>query len=382
MASTTAPIYPGSASFFSGDTPFGYYDDDPRFQCEVEEFANWAAKRLGYPILDVELQDKNFYAAYEDAVNEYGSQVATYAARDNILRLMGIDTGSLDLSTQYIPPTMRGIFKLAKEFGTEVGSGGTLTWYTGSLQVVADKQVYSLISNTTLETGSFATDQFTIRRVFHEDTPAYSNYQGALGTSLGLSNEFGFGVTAMSSDYLSMPLYEDVLRAQAVELNDQIRRSAYSFQITNNRIRIFPVPRESFNIWFNYTLDNETTDSASTGGTGKVTNYSNVPYGLLAYGYINQMGKQWIKKYALAIAKEMLGYIRGKYQSLPGAGDSTSMNSADLISAAEREMEACLSELKEILDQLSRQSQLERSSTESDMLSKHLSKVPLKIYVG
>ncbi len=381
MASTTAPIYPGSASFFSGDTPFGYYDDDPRFQCEVEEFANWAAKRLGYPILDVELQDKNFYAAYEDAVNEYGSQVATYAARDNILRLMGIDTGSLDLSTQYIPPTMRGIFKLAKEFGTEVGSGGTLTWYTGSLQVVADKQVYSLISNTTLETGSFATDQFTIRRVFHEDTPAYSNYQDALGTSLGLSNEFGFGLTAMSSDYLSMPLYEDVLRAQAVELNDQIRRSAYSFQITNNRIRIFPVPRESFNIWFNYTLDDENVEIAST-GTGKVTNYSNVPYGLLAYGYINQMGKQWIKKYALAIAKEMLGYIRGKYQSLPGAGDSTSMNSSDLISAAEREMEVCLSELKEILDQLSRQSQLERSSTESDMLSKHLSKVPLKIYVG
>lgn len=380
MASTTAPIYPGSASFFIGDTPFGYYDEDPRFQCEVEEFSNWAAKRLGYPIMDVELQDKNFYAAYEDAVNEYGSQVATYAARDNILRLMGIDTGSLNLSTQYIPPTMRGIFKLAKEFGTEVGSGGTLTWFTGSIQVVANKQVYNLLTDTTIETGSFSTDQFTIRRVFHEDTPAYSNYQGALGTSLGLSNEFGFGLSAMSSDYLSMPLYEDVLRAQAVELNDQIRRSSYSFQITNNRIRIFPIPSDSFKIWFNYTLDDENV--SSTTSDGKVTNYSNVPYGLLAYGYINQMGKQWIKKYALAIAKEMLGYVRGKYQSIVVPGESTSLNSADLISAAEREMESCLSELKEILDQLSRQSQLERSSTESDMLSKHLSKVPLKIYVG
>jgi len=380
MASTTAPIYPGSASFFIGDTPFGYYDEDPRFQCEVEEFSNWAAKRLGYPIMDVELQDKNFYAAYEDAVNEYGSQVATYAARDNILRLMGIDTGSLNLSTQYIPPTMRGIFKLAKEFGTEVGSGGTLTWFTGSIQVVANKQVYNLLTDTTIETGSFSTNQFTIRRVFHEDTPAYSNYQGALGTSLGLSNEFGFGLSAMSSDYLSMPLYEDVLRAQAVELNDQIRRSSYSFQITNNRIRIFPIPSDSFKIWFNYTLDDENV--SSTTSDGKVTNYSNVPYGLLAYGYINQMGKQWIKKYALAIAKEMLGYVRGKYQSIVVPGESTSLNSADLISAAEREMESCLSELKEILDQLSRQSQLERSSTESDMLSKHLSKVPLKIYVG
>lgn len=380
MASTTAPIYPGSASFFIGDTPFGYYDEDPRFQCEVEEFSNWAAKRLGYPIMDVELQDKNFYAAYEDAVNEYGSQVATYAARDNILRLMGIDTGSLNLSTQYIPPTMRGIFKLAKEFGTEVGSGGTLTWFTGSIQVVANKQVYNLLTDTTIETGSFSTNQFTIRRVFHEDTPAYSNYQGALGTSLGLSNEFGFGLSAMSSDYLSMPLYEDVLRAQAVELNDQIRRSSYSFQITNNRIRIFPIPSDSFKIWFNYTLDDENV--SSTTSDGKVTNYSNAPYGLLAYGYINQMGKQWIKKYALAIAKEMLGYVRGKYQSIVVPGESTSLNSADLISAAEREMESCLSELKEILDQLSRQSQLERSSTESDMLSKHLSKVPLKIYVG
>lgn len=379
----TIPIYPGSASFFPGDTPYGYYDEDPVFQSDVEEFTTFAARKLGYPIMDVELQDVNFFAAYEEAVNEYGSQVATYAARDNILKLMGIDTGSLNLSTQYIAPSMRGIFKLAKEYGSEVGSGGTLTWYTGSISVVNGKQVYNLLTDASIETGSFSTDDFVIRRVYHEVSPSLTNYAGALGSGLELSNEFGFGQTAMASDYLSMPLYENVLRAQAVELNDQIRRSAHSFQITNNRIRIFPIPNEDFKVWFSYTLDKEQADKAlSNEGSGKVTNYSNVPYGLLAYGYINQMGKQWIRKYAVAVCKEMLGYVRGKYQTIVVPGESTGLNSSDLLAAAEREMAALSEELRSILDQMSRQSQLERAQGESDMLSQHLQKVPLKIYVG
>lgn len=377
------PIYPGSASFFPGDTPYGYYDDDPSFQCDVEEFTTFAARKLGYPIMDVELQSLNFFAAYEEAVNEYGSQVATYAARDNILKLMGIDTGSLNLTRQYIAPSMRGIFRLAKEYGSEVGSGGTLTWYTGSITTVSGKQVYNLLTEASIETGSFSTDEFTIRKVFHEGTPSFTNYEGALGSSIALSNEFGFGQTEMASDYLSMPLYEDVLRAQAVEFNEQIRRSAHSFQITNNRIRIFPIPTDSFKIWFSYTLDKEQSERAlSDEGSGKVTNYSNVPYGLIAYGYINQMGKQWIKKYALALTKEILGLIRGKYQSIVVPNESTTLNYSDLLSSAEKEKDALSEELRNILDQMSRQAQLERAQSESDMLSQHLRRVPLKIYTG
>lgn len=378
------PIYPGSASFFPGDTPYGHYDDDTNFQCEVEEFTNWAARRLGYPIMEVELQDINFFAAYEEAVSEYGSYVSTYAARDNILGLLGMPTGALDVTSQYIPSTLSGVVKLAREYGTEVGSGGTLTWFTGSITTVVDKQVYSFVSDASIETGSFATDQFTIRKVLHEDAPASANYAGSLGSAMYLSNEFGWGQANMASDYLSMPLYENVLRAQAVEFNDQIRRSAYSFQITNNRIRIFPVPKDSFKIWFMYTLDNERVNLSSAANQGnQITNHSNIPAGRLNYTYINQMGKRWIRKYALALAKEMLGMVRGKYASLPAAGSNTvSLNYQELLSAAEKEKDMLVEELTTILDSFSRQSQLERKQSESDAIAQQLSRVPLKIYVG
>jgi hypothetical protein len=199
-----------------------------------------------------------------------------------------------------------------------------------------------------------------------------------------LSNEFGWGQANMASDYLSMPLYENVLRAQAVEFNDQIRRSAYSFQITNNRIRIFPVPKESFKIWFMYTLDNERVNLSSAANQGnQITNHSNIPAGRLNYTYINQMGKRWIRKYALALAKEMLGMVRGKYASLPAAGSNTvSLNYQELLSAAEKEKDMLVEELTTILDSFSRQSQLERKQSESDAIAQQLSRVPLKIYVG
>ncbi len=375
------PIYPGSASFFPGDTPFGYFDNDAQFQTDIEMVSNWCAKRLGYPITSVELQDSNFFAAFEEAILEYGNQVSTYSARDNILALMGFDTGSVsNLNDAYIQPSLNGVFKLAKSYGSEVGSGGYLTWYSGSLNIVADKQVYDFVTEANIERGNLSRDEFSIRRVYHTGPlSSYSYLTTGLGSQLAM-DEFGLSGVPLS-DYTMMPLFYDVLKMQAVEIADDIRKSAYSFQITNNRFRIFPVPTEDFTLWFSYTLDSEAV-SGSGVEYGKISNHSNIPYGRLRYRNINELGKQWIRKYTLAIAKEMLGLIRGKYQNIPAPGQSVTLNSSDLIASSDKEKEALITELREILDQFSRQSQLERKQSEADMLSQQLSKVPLKIYVG
>jgi hypothetical protein len=383
-------IYAGSASFFPGDTPFGFYDNDTQFQYDAEKMANYCARRLGYPVVEVELNELQFFSAFEAAITEYGNQVNTYSARDNILNLMGFDTGSQDINQKYVEPTLRGLFRLAKQYGSEVGVGGNLTWFSGSISLEPNKQVYDLISDATIETGSFSTDAFTIRKVFHEATPSIMKYfDPHLGTGLGSQqflSQFGWGGFSAPMNFLLMPMHYDLLRMQAIEFNDQIRKSGYSFKLTNNRLRIFPVPRQEMKLWFNYTLDAEAGPGGiggqGTDGDGKISDHSNIPYGRLVYRHVNEIGRQWIRKYTLAICKEMLGYIRGKHQNIPVPDDDTTLNHADLISAAENEKTQLIEELREMLDQMSRQSQLERKQAEADVLAQQLAKVPLKIYIG
>lgn len=382
------PIYAGSASFFPGDTSFGFFDNDPKFQCDAEKVANYCARRLGYPIMDVELSVTQLFDAFESATVEYSNQVNSYAARDNILNLVGFPTGS-NINQQYVQPTLKGIFKLAKQYGSEIGAGGTLTWFTGSISVQAGKQVYDIVQDASVEFGDLSTDAFTIRKVFHESPPSIIKYfDPYLGTGLGAEQfleQFGWGGMSPPLNFMMMPMNYEVLRVQAIEFSDQIRRSAYSFQLTHNRLRIFPRPKSDFKLWFNYTLDDEVSPygiSGDSDGSGKITDHSNIPYGIMQYKYINEIGKQWIRKYTLALAKEMLGYIRGKFQNVPVPDDDTSMNASDLISAAEAEKTSLVEELRELLDQMSRQAQLERKQAESDLLSQHLAKVPTKLYIG
>lgn len=385
------PTWPGSSSFFPGDTPFGFYDNDPEFQCEADPLADWAAKRLGWPLTSIELQSKNFYTAFEEAVTEYGNQVNTYAARDNLIHLLGLDTGSVNYTGRYIPPTLRSVVQLSKQYGTEAGTGGRLTYYSGSINISQGKQVYDFLNlnDVTLETGSFSSDAFTIRKVFHEPIPAIVKYlDPSLGTGIGMQNalqEFGFGSFSVPGNFLVMPLYSDALRMQAIELNDEMRKSAYSFQLTNNRIRIFPIPTHDFKMYFYYTLDHQglpgQSGTPTNVGTGKISDFSNIPYYNISYRLINDMGKQWIRKYMLALSKEMLGRVRGKYATMPIPDGEVTLNGPELISEAQTEKEGLITQLKEILDQMSRQSQMERKVSESENLQTQLKFVPLKIYI-
>ncbi len=377
-------IWPGSGSFFPLTfTPFGFYDQDSEFQSDAEATAQWAAIRLGFPITDVELQEVNFYACFEEAVNEYGAQLNFYQARDQLINLQGQPTGSVNLAQKYVPPTLRGIFKLAKAYGSETGTGGYQTWYTGSVSAVNGKQVYDLIRDTSLETGSFATDQFVIRKIFHEVQPALTRLlDPSLGSGLGtqeLMQQFGWSSYSVPGNYLLMPLYHDMLRVQAVEFNDLIRKSGYSFQLTGNRLRIFPIPNDNFKIWFHYTLDKDAADLDS--GTGQISDISNIPYQNLTYRYINQIGKQWIRKYTLALLIESLGWIRSKYGTVPYGDTELTTNGPELVTSGKEKQDALLTELKETLDQMSMQAQLERKTAVAESIMNQLKFVPTKIYV-
>jgi len=381
MANVT--IWDGSATFTSGSsTPFGFYDSDTDFQTDAVKVAKFCGTRLGFPLMDVELQDGNFFACFEEAVSTYGNEVFQYKIRENYLNLEGSSTGST-ANKKIINPSLDRVVNISKNYGTEAEVGGFVTRYTGSLAVTKSIQDYNLDAWATAEgiDGSIE-----IRRVFYEAPPAILRYfDPYAGTGTGiqsLMDAFDFGSYSPGVNFLLMPASFDILKVQAIEFNDQIRRSSYSFEVVNNRIKIFPVPKSNYNLRFEYYKVNDKKAASLLDGAELITNVAEVPYSNPTYNHINSVGRQWIFRYTLALAKELLAYIRGKYQVVPVPGSEATLNQADLLTDARTEKESLLTQLKEMLDQTSRQAQLERKANESENLKKTLGDVPMTIYIG
>lgn len=375
-------IWGGSSTFTTGSTPFGFYDTDTTFQADADKVASFCGTRLGFPLMDVELNSGSFYACFEEAVTTYGNEVFQYKIRENYLSLEGGQTGS-NLNNKLIDPTLNRVVQVSSNYGTEAGVGGNVTKYTGSLPLTASVQNYDLDAWATTEG---ITGGIEIRRVFFEAPPAILRYfDPYAGTGTGiqsLMDAFDFGSFSPGVNFLLMPASYDALKVQAIEFNDQIRRSGYSFEIVNNQLKLFPVPREAQNLFFEYYKLEDKQGAVNSTDTGLVTNVGEVPYDNPTYSELNSVARQWIYRYTLALARELLAYVRGKYQTVPVPGAEATLNQADLLADARSEKEALLTNLREMLDQTSREAQLERKSNESRFLKDTLSDVPMTIYVG
>jgi len=375
-------IWNGQSTFTTGSTPLGFYDNDAQFQQEADRVAQYCATRLGYPLMDVELQSGSFYAAFEDAVTTYGNEVFQYKVRENYISVEG-SPSSESYNSALIEPSLDRIMGISENYGTEAGVGGKVDLKQGQLMLKKDQQVYDL--NDWAEENGIV-DGIEVRRIFYEAPPAILRYfDPYAGTGTGvqsLMDAFGFGSFSPGVNFLLMPTSFDVAKIQAIEFNDQVRKSSYSFELVNNKLRIFPVPTHDKVLFFNYFDIGEKRASIRNTGPDIITNVSEVPYENPQYSKINSIGRQWIRKYTLAVAKEMLGYIRGKYQTVPVPGAETTLNQADLLADARSEQIALIENLRETLDQTSRQSQLERRSNESKFISDTLKDIPYRIYVG
>lgn len=376
------PIWPGSSSFCPGDTPFGYYDNDYFFQQDVDKIADWCAKKLGFPILEVELQDINLYACIEEAVTEFSTQVNMFNAKDYMLTLVGSPTAS-SLNNKVITPNMGRTIDLAHNYGTEVGSGGDVDWKKGYIDMVPGSQSYDL--DTLWANVSESGNRIEVKRVYHDFSPAISRYfDPYVGTGAGtqqLLDGFGWGSYSPAVNFLVMPLYADLLRIQAIEMNDQIRKSSYTFELRNNKLNLFPIPTVGIKMWFEYLVVEDRNNPVKNPSTGNITDLSNVPYDLMTYEYISPIGKQWIYKYALGLAKELLGLIRNKYSTVPIPGAEVTLNGADLIAQGREDKANLLTELKELLQAMTRQGQMEQEQAIATAMNAQLNKVPLPIYI-
>ena len=379
------PIWNGSSTFTPGETPFGFYDNDLQFQVDIDKFAVFASRRLGYPIVEIELQDLNFYAAFEEAITTYGNEIYAYQVAENLLTLQGAPTTTSPGNNELVQGSLSNVILLSNQYGTEAGVGGTVSWHTGSLTLTPGVQNYDMKSwadSQNIQGG------IEIKRIFYENTPAitryFDPYAGAGAGMMSMMDSMGFGGYSPAMNFMLMPLSYDLQKFQIIEFNDQIRKSQYSFELVNNMLRIFPIPNGRVDtLRFEYILLSDRNQPyVERDGQNIITNASNVPYANPTYTTINSIGRQWVFEYGLAIVKEILGYVRGKYSTVPIPGSEVTLNQGDLISAATTEKQALIERLRAYLDTTSRKVLLENKSLEAEFQNKTIAQVPMTIFIG
>jgi len=386
-------LYEEPTSYTTGQTPHGIYDSDTEYQSDSLTTCKYVAAKLGHPVMQLEFNSGSMYACFEEAVSEYSQQINHYNTKNWMWEhygnsSTGSDLGSTGSHQAETPVGGMSLFTLAEQYGQAVNVGGNTTMFTGSITITSSQQVYDLPSEASLESSVTDANPMVVQRVFNQAPAAISKfYDPFAGTydNIELLDSFGFGNVSPAVSYILRPISYDLARANAIETNDLVRKSAYSFELVNNKLRIFPKPTtkdDGDKIYFHYYRRADMTDVTQTKTNGKVSDPSNIPYKFITYTEINSMGRNWIRKYTLALAKELLGIIRSKYASLPLPNGEVSMDGESLKSEGREEKANLLEELNTFLEAVSKKEQATTEQEVANAQQEVLNKAPLKIYIG
>ena len=381
-----------SGAFVEGQTPYGTYDSDSTFATDIQSVTKWCAKRLGFPVLQLEIPSGSIYACFEEAVNEYSQHINNYNIKNWMWEQYGeksritgsLGTGSLDPVTPSLGPSIT----LSDKYGQVVGLNENYDLKKGYITLSGSKQDYDL--QEVWANVSESRKRIEVHRVFNHMPASVSRfYDPYAGTfdQRQLLDAFGFGNVSPAISFVLKPISYDLARANAIETSDLVRKSAYSFELHNNKLRIFPEPLDGDageKIWFEYYVkdDIRNTNNVSASLQGGVSDPSNVPYKFITYSSINQPGRQWIRKYTYALAKELLGIIRSKYSSMPIPDGEVTLDGEALKTEGREEKTQLLEELKEFLESVSLTEKLKAEAEESNAQQEVLAKAPLPVFIG
>ena len=387
-----------TASDGTASVPYSTYNSDLTFCSESVDTCKWVAKRLGHPVMQLEFNSGSIYAMFEEAVTEYSQHINNYNIRNWMWNQYGSDNKSISgsmapTSTNPVHPNMGMTTVLSEQYGQAAGVGGSANLYTASIALSSSVQEYDLqdafsASIATTPLSGSVNKRIEVQRVFNYGPDAitrfYDPYLGSFDERVMLDH-FGFGEMSPASTFILAPIYYDVLRSQAIETSDRIRRSNYSFEIVNNKVKIFPRPTSNDTgnkVWFEYFIKDEKMDTSRSYTEGKVTDPSNAPYEYIVYNEINGPGRQWIKKYTLALSKELLGIVRSKYSTMPLPNGDVTMDGEALKAEGREEKSQLLEELKEFLETMSLTEKSKAEAEEAEAQQQVLNKAPLGIYIG
>jgi len=397
----------GSISEVVGLLPYGIYSDSEAFIAGASDQVAYTYKKLGGDVLDIEIKTGNVYAAYEDAVLEYSYIVNLHQAKNSLGDLLGDTTASFDEDGEIVTGPTNASLKFPRftfqasqhvsdGLSIEAGLNGDITEYSASFRTTASQQDYDLqaIASSSFASGdltavgsdSLDTRRITITKVYYVAPRAqwrFFMYYGAMNVVGNLSS---YGMYTDESTFEVVPTWQNKAQAMAYEDSIYTRISHYSYEIHNNKMRIYPEPDgiSPTRMHFRFRLHKGPLEEYSDRETGVkgVNNLNTLPYANIPYENINSMGKQWIRRYALALTKEILGQIRGKLSTIPIPGSNITLNASDLLSQAKEERSALKEELTKILDELTYVKLAERDAALAENAEKLNLKIPLPIFMG
>jgi hypothetical protein len=429
LPATGTTLTTGNGAGNLSNYPFGIYADpasalyDANFISGASDQVAYVYKKLGGDVLDLEITPGNVYAAYEEATLEYSYIMNLHQAQNSLTNLLGKNTGtfnhdgqitnalsSSNVNLKYPRFEFNYAKKVALGISNETGySGGDIPHHFASFQLIDDQQEYDLqqiiLNNAnsnnepaTGETPSYAdiigtgsgeiNRRITIRRVFYKTPQAMWRFYGYYGGLNVVGNLNYYGQFSDDTTFEIIPAWQNKLQAMAYEDHIYTRLSHYSFEIFNNKLRIFPRPAVSIIqfMWFEFTVDSEDQPWEQRGaindGESGINNMNTLPFDNLPYNSINAIGKQWIRRYALALVKETLGQIRSKFGSIPIPGETVNLNGTALITEGRDEQKTLKEELKATLDTLTYNKVMEQDAALMDNVSKIQQEIPLLIYQG
>ena len=412
-STSNANILPvtGAAANVSTTLPFGIYAGSTAFLSGAADQVAYTYKKLGGDVLDIELAEGNVYAAYEEAVLEYSYLVNLFQTKNSLSSYLGATTGSFDQDGQISSGSLTGsnialryprfdygyIRRISEGLATEAGFGGTTPIYSASIPRVPQQQDYDLQSIISASSATDTSSSFyqqvedkrlTIRKVFFKTPRAMWRFYGYYGGFSVVGNMRTYGQYADDSTFEIVPTWQNKLQAMAYEDALWTRVSHYSYEIHDNKLRLFPTPDTTSpkNFWVQFTINNQyepwDNQPGVNNGAEGVNNINTIPFENIPYENINAIGKQWIRRFALALTKEMLGQIRGKFSSVPIPGESVTLNYSELLSQARTEMDQLREELKAILEDTTYDKLAEIDSSMQDSAKKVLENIPAGIFVG
>tara|TARA_A100001515_G_scaffold68212_2_gene54260 strand:- start:1988 stop:3283 length:1296 start_codon:yes stop_codon:yes gene_type:complete len=424
VSKTSTTVLPsnGTHSNVVSSLPFGIYVSHPFVSGAVDQVA-YTYRKLGGDVLDIELKETQIYAAYEEAVLEYSYIVNVHQAKNSINSMLGNTTGSFNQDGQLVSGHSLSGSNIALkyprfEFGyakkvsnasiAEIGLGGDNTLYSASFDVTSGQQEYDLqniISGSAvsgLDDGTGGPNKYggpgknkvgnkkiLVKRVYYKTARAMWRFFGYYGGINVLGNMTTYGQFADDSTFQVVPVWQNKQQAMAYEDAIYTRISHYSYELRDNKIKLYPTPPKGDldfqQMWIEFSVQKDAWEEnpRSTEGIEGVNNMNTLPFENIPYNNINSIGKQWIRRFALSLAKEMLGQIRGKFSTIPIPGDSVTLNASDLLAQAKEEQQALREELKTTLDEMLYKKVMEDTAAMTDSATKINQGIPvLSVYMG
>jgi len=410
MSKAILPIT-GAAADVAATLPLGIYTSNAFLSGAADQVA-YTYKKLGGDVLDIEMLAGNVYANYEEAVLEYSYLVNLHQSKNILSNVLGQTTGTFDqdgnvvtgptnVNLKFPRVTFEYERRVADNFSFNADVGGTIPIYSASFEITEQEQDYDLqaiISGSSASglqpngdpapfAGIVGNKRVIIKKVFFKTPAAMWRFFGYYGGLNVVGNLLYYGQYTDDSSFEVIPVWQNKLQAKAYEDHLFTRLSHYSYELKDNKLRIFPQPQlvgiYRF-MWVEFSVIPDSWDEASDvdTGIGGVNNINTIPFDNLPYENINAIGKQWIRRFALALSKETLGQIRGKFNPIPIPGSDITLNASDLLSQAQNEQEKLREELKTILDELTYAELAKRDAEITEAVNTVQTKVPMLIFQG